>query len=582
MATLRELVAERENDYRALEHRYKVATGGELVADPFGSFAHGPPSCTRSASVVIGTFDSAPSLVSALVALEHSSFNVRHPDLLEVVVVDDGSTDATRERLLSLELDLRLRYVRQDRGGLTCAHNTGLGFADGDVVVFCDSDVVLMPYALEELMKRHEVLDGVTLLGFRFDVAPDDPRLDPERLPAEIASVTPAFWRDFRVAFPGWPANICRDTRHLEALGCGRRVWMTNGCGYDLAGMVVGALFSIARADLLAMGGSDERLVGWGCEDSLIGARSLALGNAIVPVYSAAGWHVWHPRRDPAELGQFGTNLRTLERIYDEEFGPRDLDLARVRARAKETVDVGPRGPRAAGEPPSSYPPCSPLERGDCAYAVGRFDEALAHYTEAGSSAGCAACLVELGNAEAAAAVEEAAPLTIARALAALGEHRLARERLAACRDSFDASWILATPSEQHKRRGNEHARQGLHRIASVDFDLALVVDPDAAWAHFDRSLSLRALERQDEALASVRRADALLHPEDANRTWIHSTLAELLGESGSPDEARAHVRRALDLYPDNEDALALARSLAERRHRPWVELSPERQAPTS
>jgi tetratricopeptide (TPR) repeat protein len=571
-STLRELVAARENDYAGLARRYLAATGGQLVVDPLGSPAKGPARVTRSVSVLIGAHNSARSLVPALVSLEHGSFNRRHPERLEVIVVDDGSTDATRETLLGLELDLDWRYVRQNRGGLTSAHNTGLAFAEGDVIVFSDADVIHHPFALEELAKRHEVLDGVTLTGFRHDVAPDDPRLARDRLPAALRACPPAFWADFRLSFPGRPSNMMRDTGHLAAFGRGRRVWAANGAGYDLAGMVVGAFFSIGREELPSFGGSDERLAGWGCEDSLIGARSLATGNAIVPVYSATAWHVWHPRRDPDESVQFRRNLATLERIYDEPFTTRRPALAAWRGRALEVV--APRHAARRRAPALARPALDDLAHGQACEALGRFEPALAAYERAGPAAalGRAHCLLELGRYEAAvAAAEEALPhapdsgpawLALALALGAgggYGDARRVLERRAAAPDPpFEVTWALGTGAERHKRRGNEHARQGLHRMAVTDLDLALIADPVHVWSHFDRSVSLRRLGRATEALAALRRCDALLHAEDGNRTWVHSSLASVHHELGHHAAAAAERDRALRLYPGNDEARAL------------------------
>jgi GT2 family glycosyltransferase len=117
---------------------------------------------------------------------------------------------------------------------------------------------------------------------------------------------------------------------------------MANGARYGLPAMVVGAFFSIERDALLAIGGSDERLVGWGCEDTLIGARSVALGNVIVLVYSAVAWHVCHPRREDVEMRQFQHNLAKLNAIYSEPFETAHPDLDVFRARAIEVVDRTP------------------------------------------------------------------------------------------------------------------------------------------------------------------------------------------------------------------------------------------------
>ncbi len=58
---------------------------------------------------------------------------------LELVVVDDGSTDASRERLLALG-DARVRLVDGPRRGIAACMNTGLAAARGDVVMRCDAD----------------------------------------------------------------------------------------------------------------------------------------------------------------------------------------------------------------------------------------------------------------------------------------------------------------------------------------------------------------------------------------------------------------------------------------------------------
>jgi glycosyltransferase involved in cell wall biosynthesis len=573
--TLGELVSTRTNDYGELERDYTEATGGELVSDPFGSVEHGPSRLTTSASVLIGAHNSAGSLVPTLIALEQSTFNRRRPGLLEVIVVDDGSTDDTRSTLLELELDLNWRYVRKRRGGLSTAHNTGLAFAEGDVIVFCDADIVPLPGALEELVKRHQILDGLTLLGFRFDIDPADDRLQRPRLPEALTEAVPAFWRDFRLSFPGWPANMCRDTNHLRELGYGRHLSMANGARYGLAAMVVGAFFSIERDALLAIGGSDERLVGWGCEDTLIGARSVALGNVIVPVYSAVAWHVCHPRREEVEMRQFRHNLAKLNAIYSEPFETAHPDLDAFRARAIEVVARTPAR-RRRGRAARAPVPLADTDRADGYEALGQYDAALSSYRTAPEGArralGEARCHRALGEGELALAAAEAAvglapddggtALTHALALGdtgGFGEARLVLERLRSRPDPpFEVRWALDGGAEPHKLRGNEHARQGLHGIAATDFELAVIADPAHAWAHFDRAHSRAQQGFIDQALESMRRADDLVHPRDGNRSWIHSALAAFHLQLGNSIIARAEVDRALILYPGNEEARAV------------------------
>jgi len=75
-------------------------------------------------------------------------------DDLEVIVVDDGSTDDT-EAVVEPYLD-RLRYVRQDNAGRAAARNTAVRAARGELIAFCDSDDRWCP---DRLARQVSVLD---------------------------------------------------------------------------------------------------------------------------------------------------------------------------------------------------------------------------------------------------------------------------------------------------------------------------------------------------------------------------------------------------------------------------------------
>jgi len=72
----------------------------------------------------------------------------------EVVVVDDGSTDESRD-LLAPWAD-RVTLVLQDNGGQCAAYNAGFLRCTGDVVVFLDSDDYLEPFAAERIARAFE------------------------------------------------------------------------------------------------------------------------------------------------------------------------------------------------------------------------------------------------------------------------------------------------------------------------------------------------------------------------------------------------------------------------------------------
>jgi GT2 family glycosyltransferase len=106
---------------------------GSLVADTL------PTAVLPIVSVVVPTHNRASSLGDMLAAL----LAQRYPaDRLEVIVVDDGSTDATPEvvRAAQARTPFPIHYYRTECGGAAAARNFGVARARGEVLAFTDSD----------------------------------------------------------------------------------------------------------------------------------------------------------------------------------------------------------------------------------------------------------------------------------------------------------------------------------------------------------------------------------------------------------------------------------------------------------
>jgi teichuronic acid biosynthesis glycosyltransferase TuaG len=85
----------------------------------------------------------------------------QHGVALELIVIDDGSTDSTRSIVSAID-DPRIRLLSLDRGGVSRARNAGIAAARGEWIAFCDSDDVWLPGRLARQMPQFATADLVT------------------------------------------------------------------------------------------------------------------------------------------------------------------------------------------------------------------------------------------------------------------------------------------------------------------------------------------------------------------------------------------------------------------------------------
>jgi glycosyltransferase involved in cell wall biosynthesis len=118
--------------------------------------------CLPTVSVIIPTYNRARFIREAIESVVEQSFSD-----LELIVIDDGSTDETAE-IVGAFNDKRLNFVRQENRGRSAARNRAIASARGRYIAFLDSDDM---YLRDKLAKQVSYMDLHPELGMIYTSA---------------------------------------------------------------------------------------------------------------------------------------------------------------------------------------------------------------------------------------------------------------------------------------------------------------------------------------------------------------------------------------------------------------------------
>lgn len=185
-----------------------------------------------SVSFVINSFNYAEFVCRAV----ESAIGQDYPQkLIEIVVVDDGSSDDTRARLVPYAK--RVRYIHKTNGGQGSAFNLGFREASGDVLCMLDADDEALPQRAQNVVRQFQESDHCVAVYNRFileDVAsgqatgPHPRRLNTEGLrervqvwrgsgvPSSCISLRSSIAR--KIIVPEATFRICADSYLLSVL----------------------------------------------------------------------------------------------------------------------------------------------------------------------------------------------------------------------------------------------------------------------------------------------------------------------------------------------------------------------------
>lgn len=205
-------------------------------------------------SVVIPTYNRLPILKKCLKALENQDISNESITDYEIIVVDDGSTDGTLEWISKHIQELpHVKTLSQNHAGPAAARNLGVNNAQGDWIVFIDSDLVVTPIFLQS--HANALVKGIKELGneclFTYGAVINTCNFDsPTSEPYKITDFSAAYFATGNVA--------------------------------------------IARKWLEEAGMFDTSFQQYGWEDLELGVRLKKLKLKLIKCPEAVGYH-WHP-----------------------------------------------------------------------------------------------------------------------------------------------------------------------------------------------------------------------------------------------------------------------------------------------
>lgn len=234
-------------------------------------------------SVVISTFERPAHLSRCLASLERQR---QVEGKFELIVVDDGSRDRTREMVQAFAAQARfpVQFATHLHDGyqLSRCRNAGIRLARAPYLLFTDGDCIFPPEHLFQHLRARK--PGVVQAGdcVRLSAAFSE-GISEDQIRSDLWVGKLSLWQ--RNAF--W-------STHLKSL-------FYQALNHPNKPRLVGNNIGAWRADLLAVNGFDERHRGWGCEDDDLALRLRQIGCRVETILGkTVGYHLWHPPHSTA------------------------------------------------------------------------------------------------------------------------------------------------------------------------------------------------------------------------------------------------------------------------------------------
>ena len=265
----------------------------------------------KKVSVIVATFNRSIQLRRGISTLLNQPTEVPY----EIIIVDDGSQDDTKMMVKALTevgkskgVEVKYIYLDYPDHRISCyPKNVGIRHAEGDILVFCESELLHVDRTLDQLVGKLEKFpDSIpiatqmwTMGKLVYDSLSEDDFREPQRiLHHRYAQLT--------------------TSSNMHNLNAPNADWGITGS----KNCITGAFFACWKKDMIEIGGWDEGFEGFGWDDFDVFHRFVIYGKARLYCNDIIIIHLWHEKNYPYDIHAAATrNGKITEaRIHAGEY----------------------------------------------------------------------------------------------------------------------------------------------------------------------------------------------------------------------------------------------------------------------
>ncbi|MFH1641601.1 MAG: radical SAM protein [Nanoarchaeota archaeon] len=264
-------------------------------------------------SIIIPTYNRKDHLKLTLLSLFNQKYEVKS---FEVIVIDDGSNDGTKEMIMAMDPPYNLKYIFWPRSKEYIygefgnragpARNIAIYMADGEYLLFVDSDIITDPHFVSEHMKLHKKENNIVAIGIRYWLIEGTYSINKDMVLKNFNEIQ--------------KCPLLDDTRepyfsmyddNLNKMPSGWDHFHTNNV-------------SVLKKAVIDAGCFDSQFITWSTEDNELGYRLYKNGLKFVLNRKSIGYHLYH-RPEFVDKMKFDEMSLYAKNIFYKKYLDKDI-----------------------------------------------------------------------------------------------------------------------------------------------------------------------------------------------------------------------------------------------------------------